>query len=370
MSEVRHPGVYIEETSALRPVEGVSTTTAAFLGFAPAGKVGVPTEVDSWQDFCHEFAPRRTGLHSPSMYMPYAVRGYFENGGRKAIVVRLDKSRDGPAQYVQEIAKLDQGPEVSMVATPETQDEQVVEAVLAQVTEGKQATYLFDAPAGMGLPGLRRFAGRFGSDYGALYYPWLKVDDRAVPSAGHVAGVIARTDLERGVYKAPAGAIAAVLGIAGTSRTVLANERDCLREAHVNWIGSLRGSREQALAQYSQVALQGAWTTGESYLSVRRALIYLERSLTRGLQQLVFERSEPRTWAKAAGLAESFLYSEYRKGGLRGRKPQEAYFVKCDATTHTFLDIEQGKVLLQAGVALMRPAEFSTMLIGIQTTQA
>lgn len=173
MPEMRYPGVYVEEIPALRPIEGVSTTTAAFLGFAPAGKVGVPVEVDSWQGFCREFAPGRTEPYSLPMYMPHAVRGYFENGGRKAIVLRLDEACTGPAQYVQEIAKLDSVPDVSMVVTPETQDEQVVEAVLAQVA-----------------------------------------------------------DLKRGVYKAPAGTEAAVLGVTGTSRTISASERDRLREAH------------------------------------------------------------------------------------------------------------------------------------------
>jgi phage tail sheath protein FI len=291
------------------------------------------------------------------MYMPHAVRGFFQNGGRKAFVLRLDEACTGPAQYVQEIAKLDSVPDVSMVVTPETQDERVTEAVLAWVTERKQAVYLFDAPSGMGLTELRRFAGTFDSDYAALYYPWLKVDDLAVPSAGHVAGVIARTDMERGVYKAPAGTSAAVLGITGTNRALSVSERDRLREAHVNWIGSLPGS---------PIALQGARTIGGSYLNVRRALTYLERSLTRGLQQMVFEKSEPGTWAKAAQLSQDFLHSEYRKGGFQGKKPQEAYFVKCDPTTHTLSDIEQGRVLLLAGVALFKPAEFLTMLIKIQ----
>ena len=382
MPEMRYPGVYVEEVPALRPIEGVSTASAAFLGFAPAGKVGVPVEIDSWQAFCREFALDSTDPHALPMCMPHAVRGYFENGGRKAIVLRLDGACTGtctgactgtctgartgtctgtcaePAQYVQELAKLDSVPDVSMVVTPETQDEQVVEAVLAQVAERKQAVYLFDAPAGIGLSDLRGYAGRCNSDFGALYYPWLKVYDMAVPSAGHVAGVIARTDLKRGVYKAPAGTEAAVLGITGASGIISASERDRLREAHVNWIGSMRGS---------PIALQGARTMGESYLNVRRALIYLERSLATGLQQLVFERTGPTTWAKAAALAQDFLRSEHMKGGLQGRKSQEAYFVRCDATTHTSSDIERGRVLLLAGVALIRPAEFFTMQIGIQT---
>jgi phage tail sheath protein FI len=215
MPEMKYPGVYVEEIPALKPVEGVSTTTAAFLGFAPAGSVGVPSEVDSWQSFCLKFAPGCTEAHALPMYMPHAVRGFFQNGGRKAFVLRLDEACTGPAQYVQEIAKLDSVPDVSMVVTPETQDERVTEAVLAWVTERKQAVYLFDAPSGMGLTELRRFAGKFDSDYAALYYPWLKVDDLAVPSAGHVAGVIARTDMERGVYKAPAGTSRLSLALPG-----------------------------------------------------------------------------------------------------------------------------------------------------------
>jgi phage tail sheath protein FI len=360
----RVPGVYVEEIPALKPIQGVPTTTAAFLGFASAGRVGVPTEVDSWQGFCREFAPEGaepTEPHSLPMHMPHAVRGYFENGGNKAVVLRLDEDCAGPAQYLQELARLDSVPDISMIVTPETQDEQVVEAVLSWVTERKQAVYLFDAPARAGMPELRDYAARFASDYGALYYPWLKIGDVAVPSAGHVAGVIARTDLSSSVYKAPAGTRAAVLGITGVSRTISAREREQLRETRVNWIGSSRGS---------PIALQGVLTTGESYLNIRRALIYLERSLARGLQQLAFDKCEPGTWVKAAELAEDFLFSEFRRGGLQGRKPKEAYFVQCDATTHGPRDIEQGRLLILAGVALLRPAEFEVIRIEIRVSPA
>ncbi len=365
MAEVNPPGVYVEEIPAAKPIEGVSMTTAAFLGFAPGGPIGMPIQVDSWEVFCREFAlaGAETCTSTPAcapaaiMYMPYAVRGFFGNGGKKAVVLRLDESCTDNAHYVQALRQIDAIPDVSMVITPETQDTQAMKAVLGWVTERRRSVYLLDAPAGMGSSELSRVAEEIGSDYGALYYPWLNVRGQNIPSAGHVAGIIARIDAERGVYKAPAGMPAQVAGITGISRSISASEADRLRAAHVNWIGSSRGS---------PIALQGARMLGESYLPVRRAIIYLERSLSLGLAQLTFEPSTPVTWAKAAQMSADFLHSEYVKGGFHGQNPAEAYFVKCDAETNTPSGVERGRILVLAGVALLKPAEFHVMRVEIQ----
>ena len=193
MPEVKHPGLYRRDPAS-RPIQGVSTTTAAFLGFAPGGPVGMPVQVDSWELFYREFAPAgiETCTSTPAcapasiMHMPYAVRGFFENGGKKAVVLRLDDSSIDLGQYVQALCQIDAIPDVSMVITPETQDTQVMDVVIAWVTERKRSIYLLDASRD-GAPELSRFTEEVGSDYGACTTP-LYVRGRIL-SAGHVAGV-------------------------------------------------------------------------------------------------------------------------------------------------------------------------------------
>ena len=212
-----------------------------------------------------------------------------------------------------------------MIVTPETQDEQVVEAVLSWVTERKQAVYLFDAPARAGMPELRDYAARFASDYGALYYPWLKIGDVAVPSAGHVAGVIARTDLSSSVYKAPAGTRAAVLGITGVSRT-RAREREQLRETRVNWIGSSRGSH------------RASGCSDDRRVISEHPQAYTRASAGTRPAATAFDKCEPGTWVKAPvsrGLPV-FRVPARRAPGTEA----EGSLLSSDATTHG-LDIEQ-----------------------------
>jgi len=193
--------------------------------------------------------------------------------------------------------------------------------------------------------------------YGAFYYPWIKVIDpeagvrRLIPPGGHVAGIYARSDTERGVHKAPANEV--VRGAVDLEFQITKGEHDVLNPKGVNVIRAFpgRGIRVWGARGLSSDPL---W----KYVNVRRLFIFLEKSIERGTQWVVFEPNDPKLWARVRATITGFLTTVWRDGALFGRTPEEAFFVKCDETTMTPDDIDNGKLIVIIGVAPVKPAEF------------
>ena len=203
------------------------------------------------------------------------------------------------------------------------------------------------------------------SDYAAIYFPWIQVFDpatkaanpdddgfRFVPPSGHVAGVYARVDTERGVHKAPANET--VLGALGLRYNLSKNQQDGLNPRGVNCIRSMNGN----------IRVWGARTAGGDanadlkYVNVRRTLIYLRESIDEGTQWVVFEPNTPALWQKITRNVTAFLTNVWRSGALFGNTAAEAFYVKCDAETNPPELRELGQVVTEIGVAIVRPAEF------------
>jgi uncharacterized protein len=208
-------------------------------------------------------------------------------------------------------------------------------------------------PSGLDPRGLNQWD----TSYAAFYAPWIRVSDpqsgtpALVPPGGHVLGVYARTDTERGVFKAPAnevirGALDVRFGIDETTQATL-NPRG------VNVIRSFpeRGIRVWGARTLSS---DGLW----KYVSVRRLFIFLERSIYEGTQWVVFEPNDDRLWARVKDTVRLFLRSQWRAGALLGQTEDEAFFITCDRTTMTQDDILNGRLICHIGVAPVRPAEF------------
>lgn len=194
---------------------------------------------------------------------------------------------------------------------------------------------------------------RIDSPYAAVYYPWLG----DVPPSGVVAGMYARTDLEHGVWKAPAGEPLA--GAVELAYDLTESEVGALASGGVN---PLRSLPDRGIVAWS------AHTTSSDpewkYVNVRRYVSYLEHSIDRGTQWTVFEPNGPQLWDDVRETIASFLDSQFREGALLGNKPEQAYFVKCDRTTMTQDDIDHGLLVCLVGVAPLRPAEFVIIRIG------
>jgi phage tail sheath protein FI len=172
-----------------------------------------------------------------------------------------------------------------------------------------------------------------------------------MPPAGFLAGIYARVDNDRGVWKAPANeTIADIIGLKTEFTT---GEQDLLNPNGVNLTrrfdeGGIRVWGARTLSSDPDVR----------YINVRRTLIFLEASIDQGTQWVVFEPNTPDTWVRLTDSVSAFLLTQWRAGALFGRKPEEAFFVRCDETTMTADDILNGRLICQIGVAIVRPAEF------------
>jgi phage tail sheath protein FI len=204
------------------------------------------------------------------------------------------------------------------------------------------------------------------SDYAGLYYPWIKVVDPAqtfpdgtifLPPSGLMAGVFARVDSAVGVHKAPAN-----VGIAGAlklSYEASQNEQSVVNKEGVNLIRSFNGN----IKVWGARTRLGEADAGIDYVSVRRMMIYLSKSLELGTQWVVFEPNAYPTWQKVVRSVDAFLTRVWRDGALFGLKPEQAFYVRCDETTNPPENRDVGILTVEIGVAIVRPAEFVVIRI-------
>jgi phage tail sheath protein FI len=207
------------------------------------------------------------------------------------------------------------------------------------------------------------------TSHAAFYYPWILISDprtgarKLVPPGGHALGVYARSDTERGVFKAPANEV--VRGAITLEYEANDNLQDSLNPKGVNAIRSFpgRGIRVWGARTLTSNAL---W----KYVSVRRLFIFLERSIYEGTQWVVFEPNDDRLWARVTDTIRLFLRGQWRLGALFGRTEQEAFFITCDRTTMSQDDILNGRLICEIGIAPVRPAEFVIFRIFQHTAEA
>jgi phage tail sheath protein FI len=203
----------------------------------------------------------------------------------------------------------------------------------------------------------RQVAAGYDSAHSALYYPWIRVFDpasgqpRLVPPSGHMAGVWARTDAQRGVHKAPANEV--VRGAIDLGTQITRGEQGLLNPVGINCIRSFPG-RGVRIWGARTLSSDPAWR----YLNVRRYFNYLEESILDGTQWVVFEPNDRSLWARIRRNVTAFLLQEWRSGALFGNQPQNAFYVKCDEETNPVESVDQGRVVCEIGVAPVKPAEF------------
>ncbi len=208
------------------------------------------------------------------------------------------------------------------------------------------------------------------TDNGALYYPWLKIDDplnngnlRSCAPCGSIAGLYARTDKSRGVWKAPAGTKSILTGVQAADYTLTNRENGTLNPLGVNCIRIFPGFGAIA---WGARTLNGAdhINSQYKYIPVRRLSLYMEESLYRGLEWVAFEPNDEPLWSQIRLNVGAFMYGLFRQGAFQGSTPKEAYFVKCDRETTTQNDINLGRVNIYVGFAPLKPAEF--IILNIQ----
>lgn len=409
MATYLSPGVYVEEVpSSIKAIAGVGTSTAAFIGIVPdtvplvarnpdfnpadpaskafkfvdftvTAAAKTPALITNWTQFTRTFgdivgdptlpASAATAVDTGFQQLAHAVYGFFNNGGSRCVVARITAEADLDA-VLSALAAID---DIALVCAPGQLSDSVRDKIVAHCDALRDRFAIFDGPQiATDLLSLTRVAADANpgvapkrTDLAAWYYPWITVFDPgtqlqnpasngalAVPPSGHIAGVYARVDTERGVFKSPANE--AIRGALGVTHALSKPDQDSLNPKGVNCIRVLNDN----------ILVWGARTVGGDanadlkYVSVRRTLLFLRESIDEGTQWAVFEPNTPALWAKITRNITAFLTTVWRSGALFGSTPQEAFFVKCDAETNDSDARERGQVVTQIGVAIARPAEF------------
>ncbi|MEU6328584.1 phage tail sheath subtilisin-like domain-containing protein [Streptomyces sp. NPDC047049] len=345
------------------------------------------TQYTAWEAAAKAYWPiadRLDELKSIQGYLPLseknalaeAVYGFFANGGTECYVVTLNPDNDlltelnGNKDQKTGLEGLKAVPDVQMVALPElwpsgTTVENVkplIDALVAHCTFMRNRVAIIEAPDGKKPSELQPFLAKLpspDSDEGAFtaaYYPWVRVPGvngykRTVPPCGHMAGIWARTDAERGVFKAPANQN--VRGVLDIPVLLTDAQQGELNAAGIN---CLRVFPDRGLLVW------GARTRSSSrdwkYLNVRRLVCFFRDSIERSASWAVFEPNDERLWAALRHSVSTFLMDQWRQGALVGRTPEEAFYVICDETNNPPSKQDDGEVHCDIGVAPVRPAEF------------
>jgi phage tail sheath protein FI len=397
MPQYLSPGVYVEEVkSSIQPIAGVGTSTAGFIGTAAdavtmpvipgrfrtgangqlvdaegnaldPGEAPVPVRytvapanqpqlVTSWESFKNLFGDIQAGNST----LAHAVYGFFNNGGTRCWVTRTAAAAtaDTAGDALDGFAAID---EIALVAVPGATDAAIQQAVVDHCERLGDRFALLDgqritAPSNWTASAIKGTVNN--SNYAALYFPWLQVYDPVsnapivVPPSGHVAGIYARVDTERGVHKAPANV--SVRGALGVESRLGKPDQDGLNPAGINVIRDING----AITVWGARTLGGDANGEWKYVNVRRLFLYLRESIDEGTQWIVFEPNTPALWSKITRNVNAFLTNVWRSGALFGNTPAEAFYVRCDASTNPPEVRDLGQVVTEIGVAVVRPAEF------------
>ena len=284
------------------------------------------------------------------------------------------------ADYTKAFALLANLPDVSIVAAPgHTAFPVALAAGVASqlVAHAEQLKYriaVLDPPASQDIAAVQTYGSRFKSTFAALYYPWIVTANPAfdaavpgssaeilLPPSAFICGIYVRNDITAGVFKSPANApISSALRL---ERAVTEADQNILNPLGINCLRFFPGKGNLIWGARTTSAADMEWR----YVSVRRYFIYLERSIDLGTQWVVFEPNAEPLWLSVRGLVENFLSHEWKSGALAGISPKEAFFVKCDRTTMSQNDLDNGQLICEIGVAPQRPAEFIIFRIGQKT---
>jgi uncharacterized protein len=390
MIETKVPGIYIEEApTGPRPIEAAGTSTVGFVGEAPDPKAFLNEAIDinNWSEFERKFAAIKNPASTP---LSLAVYGFYQNAQGRCYIVNIgqDKNISSETSPRKGLAVLKEIDEVAIVAAPGFTDQIHYNLLLEHCENLKNRFAILDAPLDVSsvsdlLNGPKKSAGEqsdkttgaaMGSKiprqsdngYGALYFPWIKIQDPwnpnadlvAAPPSGHIAGVFARVDATRGVYKAPANEI--INGALGLSYPITREEQ---AELNMKCVNCIRSFPLQGIRIWGARTLAGAASEWR-YVNVRRLFNMIEESIENSMRWVVFEPNDRPLWESIKRDVGAFLTNCWRQGMLKGGTQQEAFFVKCDEETNPQEIIDEGKVVTVIGIAPVKPAEFVIFKLG------
>jgi phage tail sheath protein FI len=384
-------------TQAVQPAKDAKTATAAALAqatdraqtaqdvFASAG-ADVPPRNGAKIVFDYRAAgasPNRfidSDLDTSDGKAPFLEAIFFLTGGSDGMIPTPDAfegSEDPTTNRKQGLMAFEDIEDISIVAAPGSTyslaasiDAQAIANSLISHAERMQYRIaVLDSIRGASIGQVREYRAKFDSSYAAFYYPWIRIIDPETgqenyyPPSGFVAGIYARNDIERAVYKAPANEVVTLA--LGFEKMLNKAQQEVLNPEGINCFRFFEG-RGMRLWGARTASSDPEW----KYVNLRRYFAYLERSIDKGTQWAVFEPNGERLWANVRRTISDFLLNEWQTGALLGDKPEKSYFVKCDRSTMTQNDLDNGRLVCQIGVAPLRPAEFVIFRIGQWTADA
>jgi phage tail sheath protein FI len=252
----------------------------------------------------------------------------------------------------------------------------VTQALVRHAEDCRYRIAVVDGPQAASMNEIRQFRGKFDSAYAALYHPWIEILDPTqplapgvppskltVPPSGYVAVIYARNDLTRGVHKAPANEV--VYGLTKFEANINQGRQEVLNPEHINALRFFEGRGNRVWGART-LSSDPEWM----YVNVRRLFIYLEHSIDKATQWAVFEPNNESLWRNISRTVKDFLDVVWRTGALLGSTADQAYFVRCDRSTMTQNDLDNGRLICLIGVAPTKPAEFVIFRIGQWTADA
>ncbi|MFD8985574.1 hemopexin repeat-containing protein [Streptomyces sp. NPDC059564] len=369
----------------IRPVVEAGTSTPAFITPDDGAErllLDEPRKVNSWKEFeqqwkvpalvaeCgqkpeSEYTPELTA----DLVMAEAVYAFFAHGGRSCYIVPRAK---GDHDYAKALTALERVHDVHMVVAPTLRLDKpgpadarlVMRSIAAHCQKMRNRVAILDTPR----PSDPSTAGAQGLDaepplqsaYAAVYTPWVKVaglDDRPrlVPAGGHIAGLWARTDKERGVHKAPEGELSGVLDLA---EQLTEKQATALNHRGVNCVRTFPG---RGVTVWGNRTLSAE--NDHMYLNVRRLTCFLTDTIEQSTRWAVFEPNDEKLWAGIHTQVTGFLTDQWRKGALQGATAESAFRVICDESNNQRSGSDKGVVRVDVAIAPVRPGEFVSMTI-------
>jgi len=362
---VRPPRPADTSPAGLKAFRTAQSNLALATGRSNAGTLadpGKPVLCTTFAEFKRSFGDFSTDPDQNKLV--HGVFGFFNNGGTRCYVMRYPDM--AALKEPTALAPFEAVDEISILAAPGITDPVVQGNIIDHCENMSDRVAILDPPENP--PDLTENSIKVmtNTDYGALYFPRIQVYDPVtgftdpdsaegeifVAPSGHAAGVWARVDDTRGVFKAPANE--PIHGALGVEYQISKSLQAGLNPYGINAIRYING----------KINIWGARTIGgdlnadTKYINVRRTLIFIRKSIDEGTQWVVFEPNDPSLWAKIIRNVGAFLTNVWRDGALFGLTPQEAFYVKCDEETNPPEVRDLGQVITEIGVAIVRPAEF------------
>jgi phage tail sheath protein FI len=375
----KSPGVHIESAGdRYIALEKVETGVTAFLGCTEKGPRNEPTRVGSYEQYTNTFG-------EIDSFMSASLRGFFDNGGKTAYILNiaprggLDPVPDDfigqqgiESRGLQALERIDDvdiiiAPDLMQhyrrsVGFPERSHVLAVQRAMIEHCEKMHERFcLLDSLPNDSMQDAIDWRRQFDTSHAAFYFPWIKVRRgeevlAPVPPSGHIAGLIARADDLEGVHRAPANQ--PLQGLVDVSQRVRKRDRDVCFDHRVNTLISFPG-RGIRIWGARTLSSDPAWVQ----INVRRLFILLRKSVEKYAQWVVFEPNEETLWKKIVRSVENFLDDLWTAGALVGATRDEAFYVKCDEETNPPEARDVGQLVIEIGVAPVKPAEFIVVRI-------